>query len=259
VKTGILRSPIPCVLLRVEDDRKYIMNQRLQKIIAHAGLASRRKAEEIIKAGKVKVNGQIAKIGDSADLDKDEIFVGDKKLENTQDLVYYAINKPKGYVSTVSDPHADKVVVSLVPKEPRVYPVGRLDKDSEGLMILTNDGELSQQLSHPSFKHEKEYYIAAAYLKGEPREKIIQNLKRLERGVRIGDFKTSPAVVTLKKISNLIEFNITIHEGHKRQIRQMCDKVGFSVEKLVRVREGKLELGKLKPGDFIKINKEDIT
>jgi pseudouridine synthase len=137
--------------------------------------------------------------------------------------------------------------------------VGRLDKDSEGLIILTNDGEFANLLTHPKFEHEKEYAVLASYRKGTPREELLKKLEKMESGVMIEDKKTSPAKITLIKASNLIEFNIVIHEGRKRQIRQMCSSVGFNVERLTRIRIGKLELGELKSGKYRSISREEVV
>lgn len=234
------------------------MIERVQKIIANAGYSSRRKAEELIASGKVKINDRIAKLGDRADITKDNIFIDGKKLELTQHLVYYAAYKPKGYTSTVLDPHSKLNVVDLVPKEPRVFPVGRLDKDSEGLILLTNDGELANILTHPRYESEKEYNVIVSYKKDVPKNEILDKIKHLELGVKIDGKMTSPAKITLKKVSNLIEFNIVIHEGRKRQIRRMCAAVSWNIEKLTRIRISKLDIGKLKPKEFIKISKENI-
>jgi 23S rRNA pseudouridine2605 synthase len=234
------------------------MKERLQKIIANAGICSRRKAEELILGKKVTVNGRIAQIAELADISVDKIVVKGKPIEGKADYIYYAVYKPINYTSTVSDPFSKKNVVDLVPKEPKVFPAGRLDKNSEGLMILTNDGDFTQKITHPSFEHEKEYEVTANFGQRQPKNLIMDQLFKLEQGVRIDGYKTAKAKVTLKKLSNLIKFNIVIHEGKKRQIRKMCESIGWSVVNLKRTRLGSLELGNMQPKEYRIITKDEI-
>jgi 23S rRNA pseudouridine2605 synthase len=220
--------------------------ERLQKIIAAAGIASRRKAEELITCGAVTVNGQIVtELGTKADPAVDRIKVGNKVLQATQQNIYLLVNKPKGYVSTVSDPEGRKTVLDLIGHvNGRVYPVGRLDYNSEGLLILTNDGELANKLTHASSGVPKTYLVKVS---GEPSEESIE---RLRRGVSIpqgrdphGDrVKTAPAKVRKFREGENPWFEVTLIEGRNRQIRKMFEEVGHHVEKIKRVKYGPLEL-----------------
>jgi 23S rRNA pseudouridine2605 synthase len=220
--------------------------ERLQKIIAAAGIASRRKAEELIASGAVTVNGKIVKeLGTKADLASDRIKVGNKVLQASQQNLYILVNKPKGYVSSVSDPERRKTVLELVGRvNARVYPVGRLDYNSEGLLILTNDGELANKLTHASSGVPKTYLVKVS---GDPTEESIE---RLRRGVSIpqgrdphGDrVKTAPAKIRKFREGDNPWFEVTLIEGRNRQIRKMFEEVGHHVEKIKRVKYGPLEL-----------------
>ncbi|MFC1622616.1 pseudouridine synthase [Patescibacteria group bacterium] len=226
------------------------MQERLQKILSQAGVCSRRKAEELILSGKVKVNNKIASLGDQADLKKDKIQVAGKEISNNQEFVYYILNKPKGYVSSTQDKHADKLVIDLVPQEPKVWPVGRLDKDSIGLIVLTNDGDLTNKLTHPSFQHEKEYeVIVNKPITDEFLEKMQKGIK-LNEGIARAD--------KIKKISNK-KFNIILHQGWKRQIRRMCETLKFQIVELKRIRIDKIKLDDLAQGDYKLIFKKQDT
>ncbi len=237
------------------------MKVRLNKFLSQSGICSRRKADELISASQIKINNKIAKLGDKVDQQNDEVEYKDKIVNIRTDNVYYMLNKPEGYTSTVSDPHADKVVINLVPKSHKVYPAGRLDKNSEGLIILTNDGELTDQLTHPRFQHEKEYYVEAIIKTGKKTEESAKHrLSKFKKGIKIDNYRTKPV-----QISNidfiapeLVKFNIILKEGHKRQIRRICEKVDLEVIKLVRIRISKLKLLDLKTGEYKKIEKSDI-
>lgn len=222
---------------------------RLQKVLARTGLGSRRACEELIAAGRVTVNGEVAELGRRVDVDHDRIEVDGVPVSVRPGLVYYLLNKPRGVVSTADDPQGRQTVVSLVPAEPRVHPVGRLDADTEGLLILTNDGELTYRLTHPRFGVEKEYLVQVA---GTPSR---QALRRLREGVELDDGPTAPARVALVA-PNLLR--ITIHEGRNRQVRRMCDAIGHPVERLVRSRIGPITDRKLRPGTWRELTPAEV-
>lgn len=214
---------------------------RLQKFISRAGYCSRRHAEELILNGKVTVNGQIiTQLGTKIDPEKDKITVEGILVFFHENFVYIALNKPKGYVTSCSHP-GEKIVLDLVNITQRIYPVGRLDKDSTGLLLLTNDGKLHLKLTHPSFDHEKEYLVTVA------RPIPDGALKSIESGLKILGTKTRPARV--KKISD-IRFKITLKEGRNRQIRRMVQKVGNRVIELKRIRIANIRLGNLPEGKW---------
>lgn len=215
--------------------------ERLQKVLARAGIGSRRVCEDLIAEGKVTVNDEVAVLGRRIDPDADKIAVDGVPLSVAEGLVYYLLNKPAGVVSTAADPEGRRTVVDLVPAEPRVYPVGRLDYETEGLLLLTNDGDLTHRLTHPSFGVEKEYL---AEVEGTPTRGSIRTLRE---GVELEDGTTSPARASLQP-PNLL--TLTIHEGRNRQVRRMCEAIGHPVKRLVRVRIGPLTDRTLKPGDW---------
>lgn len=227
---------------------------KLQKFIAASGLTSRRKAEELIDKGKVFVNGNKAKIGQRIDPETDKVVVNNKKLQAQTAYIYYLVNKPMGYVSTTSDELGRKTVLDLIPKiKERVYPVGRLDVDSQGLMLLTNDGNLAQKLTHPSFEIPKTYQVLIA---GTPSTKALNHLKR---GVKLKEGYTRPAIV---EVLNHEEGNtwleITISEDKNKQVRRMLERVGYLVKKLIREKIGPFELEMLDDEQFIKIDASQI-
>jgi 23S rRNA pseudouridine2605 synthase len=222
---------------------------RLQKVLAAAGLASRRVAEELIAAGRVTVNGEVAVLGRRIDVDADRVEVDGVPLSVRPGLVYYLLNKPAGAVSTVADPQGRPTVVELVPPEPRVYPVGRLDADSEGLLLLTNDGDLTHRLTHPRFGVEKEYLVA---VEGSLRPGEV---RRLRQGVELEDGITAPAKVAPAGPGAL---RITIHEGRNRQVRRMCAAVGHPVHRLVRVRIGPIADRSLTPGEWRELTTAEV-
>lgn len=227
--------------------------ERLQKVLAHAGLGSRRAVEELIAAGRVKVNGRRVRLGARVDPSKDEVEVDGSKVPLEQDLVHYVLNKPAGVVSTASDPEGRPTVVELLDVPPRVWPVGRLDTDSEGLLIVTNDGDLTHRLTHPRYEVEKTYL---AEVKGTVGRGAI---KHLIAGVELEDGMTKRAKVSLVEATRggtLLE--ITISEGRNRQVRRMCEAVGHPVKRLVRTRLGPLHLGRLKPGTFRRLSLEEV-
>ena len=223
---------------------------RLQKYLADCGIASRRRAEKFIMQGKVKVNGKVVKeLGTKVDL-KDKIEFNGKIVKPIEKRIYIMLNKPVGYLSTVrKSKEKGKTVLDLVKEKQRIFPIGRLDKDSSGLLILTNDGDLALKLTHPRYTKEKEYEV-------EVNKPITADfVERMKKGVIIEEGKTLPAKV---KQFGLRKFNITLKEGKKRQIRRMCERLGFEVKKLHRIRINKLKLGNLKVGEFKHLDEQDI-
>jgi 23S rRNA pseudouridine2605 synthase len=219
--------------------------ERLQKVLARAGLGSRRVCDDLIAAGRVTVNGEVALLGRRVDPDRDAVALDGVPVVVRNDLVYYLLNKPAGYVSTASDPEGRPTVVELVPAEPRIFPVGRLDYDTEGLLLLSNDGDLTQLLTHPSFGVVKTYL---AEVEGDPTPATVRALRE---GVDLDDGRTAPARVTVvqrRDESSAVELGI--HEGRNRQVRRMCEAVGHPVIRLVRTRIGPLRDGSLKPGEW---------
>lgn len=214
---------------------------RLQKVLAQAGFGSRRAAEELIADGRVEINGETARLGARLDPEVDRVTVDGVPIGLREGLVYYLVNKPRGVVTTASDPQGRRTVLDLVPIPPRVFPVGRLDADTEGLIILTNDGDLTHRLTHPSFGVEKEYL---AGVEGEPAPGAIRSLRD---GVTLEDGVTAPAKVSQVEPGVL---RITIHEGRNRQVRRMCAAVGHPVRRLVRIRVGPIRDRQLKPGEW---------
>jgi 23S rRNA pseudouridine2605 synthase len=216
--------------------------ERLQKVLAACGYGSRRVCEELIAAGRVTVNGEVAVLGRRVDPEADRIEVDGAPVGTRAGLVHYLLNKPRGVVTTAKDTHGRPTVVELVPTEPRVFPVGRLDADTEGLLLLTNDGELAHRIMHPRHGVEKEYLVTVA-------GGVVSAgaLRRLREGVELEDGVTAPAKVSQPTPGVL---RITIHEGRKRQVRRMCDAVGHPVTRLVRTRIGPLTDRRLKPGTW---------
>ena len=230
------------------------MKERLQKIISGAGLMSRRAAELCISEGRVSVNGNVAQLGDKADPETDTILVDGKALPTTSEKVYIMLNKPKGYVTTLSDEKGRKNVTELV-KElgTRVYPVGRLDMYSEGLLIMTNDGDFANTLMHPSHNISKTYNTCVTG------EDVGMRIEYLREPMEIDGYIITPAEVDIIRVfPGGAELAITIHEGRNRQVRKMCELVGLKVTKLCRVSEGPLELGDLKPGKWRRLTDEEI-
>lgn len=227
--------------------------ERLQKILAHAGVASRRKCEQMIAAGRVQVNGEtITEMGSKVDPERDRIHVDGKPITVGQQHTYLLLNKPVGCLSTVRDPKGRPTVMDLVHTEERLYPVGRLDMLSEGLLLLTDDGPLTQRLTHPSYEHEKEYRV---WVDGTPTERALQ---RLREGIELEDGFTRPAKVRLmRRESGGSWLRFVIHEGRNRQLRRMCRAVGHPVRKVIRVRVGPLTLGDLQPGKYRRLTRKE--
>jgi len=228
--------------------------ERLQKIIAKAGIASRRKAEELISEGRVTVNGvQITELGFKADSEKDEIIVNGQKIKTVENEIVILFNKPAGVITSMKDPQGRKTVIEFLNTDDRVFPVGRLDYETEGLLIFTNNGELANRLMHPSYLMDKTY---EAVVKGIPSE---EKLDKLRKGVVLNDGLTSPAEVTMigKKSNNAI-IHITIHEGRKRQVRRMFKHIYHPVITLKRIQYGFLTLDGVKEGKYRVLNEEEI-
>ncbi len=213
---------------------------RLQKVLAATGWGSRRVCEELIAAGRVTVNGDVAVLGRRVDAERDRVEVDGAPIGVRPGLVYYLLNKPSGVVTTSKDTHGRPTVVELVPTEPRVFSVGRLDADTEGLLLLTNDGELANRIAHPSHGVDKEYLVEVA---GGPVS--AGGLRTLRDGVELDDGRTAPAKVSQPQPGVL---RLTIHEGRNRQVRRMCAAVGHPVTRLVRTRIGPLSDRSLAPG-----------
>ncbi len=229
--------------------------QRIQKIIAQSGFCSRRKAEELISSGRVKVNGRPCKLGDKADL-KSVISIDGEKLavSSKRDLYYIMLNKPRGYVTTMSDELDRKNVSELVSDLPeRVYPVGRLDKNSEGLLLFTNDGNFANDIMHPSKHVTKTYRVTV-------RPPVTdEDLVKMSEGVLIDGRKTLPCVINvLTSESTRVVLQMVIKEGRNRQIRKMCEAVGLEVARLKRTAIGPVKLGMLKPGEYRELTSEEL-
>ncbi|MCE1248139.1 MAG: rRNA pseudouridine synthase [Firmicutes bacterium] len=234
--------------------------ERLQKYIARCGVASRRKAEEMITQGKVRVNGKIVTIlGTTIDEDNDSVQVEGKNIRPPHSFTYYALYKPKGYITSKEDAHAEKIVTSLLPPKPSVVPVGRLDKDSEGLLLLTNDGELTQTLTHPSYAHEKEYLVRIKTDAKLTVNDVEEIRKKMCKGYMMdGSLARVKDITSAKFEGGKLTLKMILTQGKKRQIRRMCDMAGLEVIQLIRVRMGKLTLGNLKPGEYRRVKRGDI-
>jgi 23S rRNA pseudouridine2605 synthase len=230
------------------------MEQRLQKIIAEMGIASRRKAEEIIMEGRVTVNGEVAAIGMKADPLRDHIKVDGKLLTRPQKKVYYAFHKPRGVVTSMGDPQGRPSVSEYFRGiRQRVFPVGRLDYDSEGLLLLTNDGDFAYSVLHPSQKIPKTYLVKVKGVLDD------DQIEKLRTGIKLDGRMTAPAKVKkLRKSESNSWIEITIHEGRKRQIRRMLERVGHQVIRLMRIRINGIEMGPLDPGSYRKLTPAEM-
>lgn len=230
------------------------MEQRLQKILSNYGVASRRKAEQMILDRRVRVNGNTASLGDAADDEEDVIEVDGVRLKRQPARIVLMLNKPRGYVCTLSDEKGRKNVAELVSGcGARVYPVGRLDLNSEGLLLLTNDGELANRLTHPKKEVDKVYLVWLSHYIPGCEDSIASPIE-------IDGRETSPAKVeTIKRDGETALLRITIHEGRNRQIRRLCERANVTVTRLRRVAEGPLQLGDLKPGQWRVLTEEEIA
>ncbi len=222
---------------------------RIAKFLSQAGIASRRKSEELILAGRVKINKEVIKdLSFKVNENSNNIYF-DNKLIKKEEKEYYLVHKPKGYISSVSDPHNPKTVISLINTKAKIFPVGRLDKDSQGLLLLTNDGDLAYQLTHPKFNIPKTYLVILN------KEIEKEHLQKLKKGIRLAE---GLARVDKIKLKNKKEVLITIHQGWNRQIRRMFNNLNYKVKELIRLSEGNLKLNNLKLGKYRRIKKEEI-
>lgn len=230
------------------------MKERLQKILSARGVASRRKAEEWILSGRLQVNGRVAQLGETADPDTDEILLDGRPLPSMDAHVYIMLNKPRGYVTTLSDEKGRQNVAQLVSDcGVRVYPVGRLDMDSEGLLLLTNDGEFANRLMHPKHEVEKTYEVS---VKGYHAESTVL----LSRAIELDGYPIrQPEVKLLRADGERAKYLVTIHEGRNRQVRRMCEAAGMQVLRLRRIREGCLQLGNLPLGKWRNLTEDEIA
>lgn len=230
------------------------MEERVQKLLSAAGICSRRAAESYIAAGRVRVNGQLAQLGQRADPERDQILVDGAPLRAREKAVYLLLNKPRGYVTTLSDEKGRRTVAELTADcGSRVFPVGRLDLDSEGLLLMTNDGALAQRLLHPSGEVNKVYHVLV-------HGPVSEAVKRLSALRELDGEAIRPAQVSLlRETGQTAELSVTIHEGKNRQIRRMCAACGLSVKRLRRVREHTLELGNLPPGTWRHLTEAEVA
>ena len=227
---------------------------RLQKYLSECGVASRRKSEELILAGKVRVNGRVAQLGDKIDPKHDSITVSGRKIVRQKRYTYLMLNKPRGFITTMQDEMDRKCVASLVENAPaRVFPVGRLDRDSEGLLLFSNDGNFANAMTHPSKHVPKTYRVTVRPSVSE------DQLTALTQGVVIDDRKTAPAEVRVTtREENRVVLEIILYEGRNRQIRKMCEEVGLEVARLRRTAVGSVKLGMLKIGDWRELTEDEV-
>jgi 23S rRNA pseudouridine2605 synthase len=227
--------------------------QRVQKILAAAGVASRRASEELIAAGRVAVDGRVVSLGAKADPEVSVITVDGERVPTNPHLAYLLLNKPQGVVTTASDPQGRPTVMDLVPPHPRVYPVGRLDRDTEGLLLLSNDGELANRLAHPRYEVEKTY---VAQVRGTPKKRA---LRALREGVELDDGPArARSVRELGSAGDKTLLEIVLAEGRKREIRRMLGAVDVPLERLARVKLGPIALGELAPGKYRPLNHAEV-
>jgi 23S rRNA pseudouridine2605 synthase len=231
------------------------MEDRLQKILARAGYGSRRNCELLISSGRVTVNGKLASLGSKANPTKDKILLDGKAIIAVEEFVYVMIYKPRNVLSAVKAPDTRQVVRDLIPLPGTLFPVGRLDVDSEGLLLLTNDGDLANRLTHPRYEHEKEYRVLVA------RHPDEDQLAAWKRGVVLEDgFQTQPAeVYVVRKQGKGAWLSVILKEGHKRQIREVGRVTGLPVVKIIRIRMGTLQLGKLRPRQWRHLTAQEIS
>jgi len=228
--------------------------ERVQKILATTGLGSRRACEKFIAEGRVTVNGQKITLGAKADPLVDEIRVDGRIIKYSPDFQYFLLYKPRGILSSSKTEHGRKSVVDLIPTEERLFPIGRLDIESEGLILLTNDGELANRLTHPSFEHEKEYRVLVA------KQPDQEQLATWARGVVLEDgYRTKPVKISIEKLQGKGAWlKIIMKEGRKRQIRETASQLGLPVVKLIRTRMSSIGLGNLKPGQSRELTPQEV-
>jgi len=230
-----------------------VAEERLQRALARAGLGSRRVCEELIRSGRVTIDGTVATLGDRVDPIRDVVAVDGQRISTDPGMRYFALHKPAGVTTTMRDRHAQSDLRRLLPPGPRVFPVGRLDRDSEGLLILTNDGELGNRLMHPRHGVEKEYL---AEVEGAPTER---HLARLRRGVELEDgLARALTATTTARAGGRGAVRLVMGEGRKREVRRMLDAVGLPVRRLIRVRVGPVRLGRLRAGEVRALTPEEV-
>ena len=230
------------------------MEERLQKILARAGLGSRRSCEGLIRRGRVRVGGQVAELGQKADPARDTITVDGRPVRVPSDHVYVAVHKPRGVLSVTKDDRGRRTVRDLVPLPGHLFPVGRLDLWSEGLVLLTDDGEFSNRLTHPRYEHEREYHVC---VEGEPSDAALLQWRR---GVFLDGPRTAPAQVSvLHRERDCTWLRVVLREGRKRQIRRVAGILGHRVRQLIRVRVGSLVLGDLRPGQWRRLSAAEVS
>lgn len=227
---------------------------RLQKFLAESGVASRRKSEELIEQGRVKVNGNTAQIGDKINPKRDTVTVNGKKIVKQKTHTYIMLHKPRGFITTMSDEMDRKCVAQLIKDVPgRVYPVGRLDRDSEGMLLFTNDGEFANAMTHPARHVPKTYRVTVRPSVNE------EQITKLTTGIMIDDRMTSPCEVRIvSREEGRVVLEIILHEGRNRQIRKMCEEVGLEVARLKRTAIGSIKLGMLKQGDYRELTEDEV-
>ena len=226
---------------------------RLQKYLAHCGVASRRKSEELIRQGSVSVNGEvITEMGYKVVPEKDEVTYQGRVVVPEEEKIYIMLNKPEGVITSADDQFSRKTVLDFVSTEYRIYPIGRLDYDTSGLILLTNDGNFANEMMHPKFKVPKKYH---ALVRERPNE---EELQAFQKGLQIEDYFTAPASIRILENHSLCLLEIIIHEGRNRQVRKMCDAIGHPVIKLKRVAIGDLSLGRMKEGEWRRLSEDEI-
>lgn len=232
------------------------MEERLQKLMARAGLGSRRANEQLIAAGRVRINGRVARLGDKADPQLDRIEVDGQPVDfSIQQQIYIKLNKPRGVISSLEDEMGEDrpIVRDLIPAAGHIYPVGRLDKQSEGLMLMTNDGQIAHRLTHPRYAHEKVYDVILEGLIND------RDLEQWRKGVVLDERLTAPAgIKVLQKSANESHLRVSLREGRKRQIRRIAAAFGHPVSSLIRIRIGPLELGDLQPGEWRHLSNNEV-
>jgi 23S rRNA pseudouridine2605 synthase len=227
--------------------------ERLQRTLARAGLGSRRSSEELIEAGRVEVNGRLASLGDRVDPERDEVRVDGRRVSVDPSLRYVALHKPKGVTTTMRDRHAERDLRDYLPEGPRVFPVGRLDRDTEGLLLLTNDGDLAHRLAHPRHGVEKEYL---AEVDGSPTQ---ARLGRLKRGLELDDGVAKAADArSVGRAGGRFAVRVVMTEGRKREVRRMLEAVGLPVRRLIRTRVGPIRLGRMKAGELRDLSRDEV-
>ena len=228
-------------------------SERLQRTLARAGLSSRRGSEELIKAGRVEVNGRPASLGDKVDPERDEVRVDGRRVSVDPGLRYVALHKPKGVTTTMRDRHAERDLRDFLPEGPRVFPVGRLDRDTEGLLLLTNDGDLAHRLAHPRHGVEKEYL---AEVDGSP---TPARIGRLRRGVDLDDgIAKAVDARSVGRAGGRFAVRVVMTEGRKREVRRMLEAVGLPVRRLIRTRVGPVRLGRMKAGELRDLSQDEV-